>query len=232
VISLVNHASVSGLSSITTASVDTTGATLLVLVASDYGQAGAVTPTDSKGNTWTGLTQQGTGANARVRIWYSRSPIVGSGHTFTFPGSSNFCTFTMSAWSGVDTTSPFDQQNGTSAAGVSSVQPGSVTPGSNNELIVAALAWNTGESPGVSIGSSFTITDQNDFSSGSNQGGAQAYLLQGTATAVNPTWSLPNSTPAAAAAIATFKPAAVPSATPPATCYVTYPETAEPQYEE
>src|SRR5688572_5662429 len=74
----------------TTTAVDTTGATLLVLACTWFNGT-TVNPTvsDSKGNTWTGLTQQNNETATSIRIWYvnSATPTVGSGHTFQIDGT-------------------------------------------------------------------------------------------------------------------------------------------------
>lgn len=191
-IALVAHTySTSG----TSAAVDTTGATLLIAVASTF--VNPTTVSDSKGNSWTALTLRGTGS--AVQLFYAVNPTVGTGHTFT-DGGFNFGTVCYAAFSGVDAVSPYDTDTGGHAAG--NVQPGSITPAANNELLVAGLCWYPSNT--VSIDSGFSITDQRDYTG--NMGSALAYLVQGAAAAVNPTWSASSSFTDAAAAMAAFKP--------------------------
>jgi hypothetical protein len=188
-----------GFSSTTTNSCDSTGATLLVVVVASIG-----TPTvsDSKSNTWTSLTNYSSGS--AVRIFYSINPVVGSGHTFTAASSNSFPNVMALAFSGTDTTSPFDAQNGGSTSGGTSQATGSVTPAENNEVLVSgAAAGSTGT---LSVDSSFTITNAPAPSVGVVWGSA-AYLIQTSAGAVNATWSKSGST-TMGAAIATFKQAA------------------------
>jgi hypothetical protein len=118
----------------------------------------------------------------------------------------------MACFSGAHATAPFDVQNGATTAGAATLATGSVTPSQDNSLIVAGLGFNV-SSAGPTINSSFTRSSWVNFGSGNNYGSAEAYLVQTTAGAVNPTWTKGN-TEAAAATIAVFKPAAAtPSAT-------------------
>ncbi len=88
----------------TTSAVDTTGADLLVAAVAYFDGAGTVT--DSKGNTWTGLTPATPGSGRACRLLYCVPTSVGGGHTFSTP--SGFGGLCVSAWSGVDTATPFD----------------------------------------------------------------------------------------------------------------------------
>lgn len=190
----------------TTSSVDSTGASLLVVVVSSYDLSSEPTLTDSKGNTWTGLTAQGPGgSNQRVRIFYAANPTVGSSHTFTLSGSTTYSSVSALAFSGAKTASPFDQQNG-ATGGSTSLATGSVTPSEDGELVVAGIALDSAPSS-LTIDSGFSTPAVVYFLGGSSYGVGSAYKIQTTAAAVNPTWSWTGSS-GQAAAIATFKVAA------------------------
>ncbi|MFM2357274.1 MAG: hypothetical protein RJA61_11 [Candidatus Parcubacteria bacterium] len=188
----------SGGNNVTTGAIDTTGANLIVVVVSWYSGA-ANTLSDSKGNTWTALTAYAAG-NTQQRIYYAYNPTVGSGHTFTATNSS-YPSIAVSAWSGA-ATSPYDVENGSSGSGITSKQPGSVTPSENNELIITGLGFDTSNT--LSINSGFTISNQLNYTVGNYMGGAMAYLVQTTSAAVNPTWSW-SSSMGVSTGIATFK---------------------------
>jgi hypothetical protein len=99
--------------------------------------------------------------------------------------------------------SPLDQQAGTSAgASGATVQPGSVTPTVDGEVLVAGYSGYFADVS--SIDSSFTITDQFSSSGGHHLTTAAAYKIQTAASAENPTWTLGGSN-INAAGIATFK---------------------------
>lgn len=181
----------------TTAAIDTTGANLIVLAVN---RAVGVTPTDSKSNTWTSLTSRGT--DPFTTIWYVFNPTVGTGHTFAVSVGNSYPSIFVSAWSGA-VTSPFDAENGASSASASTLQPGSITPSENNELVITVVG-STVEGTTYSINGGFTITNQVDGADSLAYGGAMAYLIQTTAAAANPTWTL-SGVRSCSAAIACFK---------------------------
>lgn len=182
----------------TTPGIDTTGADLLVVVQCGSTAPGA--PTDSKGNTWTALTSR-AGAFNNSRIHYCASPTVGSGHTFT--GNTGFYGICVLAVSGAHA-SPFDVENGTSSASTPA-SIGSVTPAEDGSLIIAGIGAAGGTT--YSIDSGLTIAEALDGVGGVNYGAALAYLIQGTAAAINPAWTWGGGF-TAALMDAVFKPAA------------------------
>ncbi len=190
--------------SITTDAIDTTGATLLVIVLGFFNSTPTIS--DSKSNTWTALTNSHEAAGSNCQIFYVANPTVGSGHTFTNGTSDSYSSVLVSAWSGAATTTPFDQQNQNNAGPVTSASTGSITPGENNELVIAGVSLRDNGSTGdtVSINGGFTISDQVPSVGFAHLQGASAYLIQTTAAAANPTWSWTNSD-YVATTIASFK---------------------------
>lgn len=180
--SLVAKATSTGnANSATTSAINTTGANLIVLGVGSFSFTGEPTLSDSKGNTWTGLTAR-TSGNARLRIFYCISPTVGSGHTFSTSGTSSLSGIVVQAWSG-GATPAFDAQSG--AAGV---QPGSISPAEDNELLVV---FGASDDPlqtrfPTGINSDFQVAD---IGSGILGSLASAYQIQTTATARNPSWT-------------------------------------------
>jgi hypothetical protein len=186
-----------------TAAIDTRTADLLVaFVAVQDGGEG--TFSDSQSNTWTALTTQANTVDGR--LYYVFNPAVNASHTFSCNGI--FPTVYVLAFSGA-ATSPFDQQNGTAIGSGTTIQPGSVTPTEDNELIVVGLATNGDITAAIDGG--FTIAQSRD-NTGTGFAGAIAYLIQTTATAANPQWSGFNNY--ATANIATFKAATVVASVP------------------
>lgn len=186
----------------TTSALDTTGATLLVLCMGYYGgSGGSVAPTDSKGNTWVSLGDQGVAAVPGAgAVYYAINPIVGTGHTFT--NTSSQATIAIMAFNGIPTTSPFDQTNGNFTGGVSA-QPGSITPTANGELIILGGGYTPGTN--FSINSGFTTVDNAPAVFGVNQGGFSAYFVQTTAAGINPTVTSTDSNNGISVTIASFK---------------------------
>lgn len=185
----------------TSAAIDTSGASLLIFHLSHY-FATATSVSDSKGNTWTGLTAQGSD-EPRSRIFYAENPTVGTNHTFTITGVGSYSTGEVAGFSGAATTTVADQETGAVVNPGTTLSTGSITPSENNCLVVAGLSVNKDGSP-YAINASMTITDQFDYESGVNEGGALAYIVQTTAAAINPQWS-GFASGAAAATIASFK---------------------------
>lgn len=201
------HILASGLNTFTSGAINTTGCDFLVVAVIDYAVSPAAVLTDSKGNTWLGLTAYTAGgAVGRVKLYYAVNPTVGSGHTFTLTGTTIAATVIVQGFSGVALTSPFDTgKDSGSSATATSIQPGSLTPSENNTLVVTGMAYQ--DTTVLTVNSGFTITDQITYTGGDHFGGGLAHLIQTIAAAVNPTWSWTNSV-AASAAMAVFKAAA------------------------
>lgn len=167
---------------VTSASVDTTGANLIVLAVCGY--LSNPTPTDSKGNTWTLMTTNDGAMSARVRMYYCVSPTVGSGHTFS--SGAAYASIGAIALSGMS--GGLDVQSAGAATSSTTSAPGSITTTQANTVLVSCTGFDvTGTT--VSIDNSLTITDQIDNSGGNYYGFAMSYkVLTATATA-GATWT-------------------------------------------
>ena len=186
----------------TTSAVDTTGANLIVIsVACGNGASPAVS--DNMGNTLNYVTiRSDSQSGLSNTLFYCSTPTVGAGHTFTVVAVNGFPAIFVQAWAGAAASSVLDQQNGAASANATSLQPGSVTPGNDNELLVTGLFYTANTV--LSIDSSFTISDSAGEVGGTNYGGGMAYLVQGSAAPVNPTWTEAGSNTQMATNIATF----------------------------
>lgn len=197
--------------SATSTAVDTTGSTLLVISCSWYSPVGteAITASDSKSNTWTGLTaiHQVTMA---TQIFYvnSATPTVGSGHTFNCAGTTTYPVVGFVAASG-GKAAPFDQQSNNWNSGVTSVTTGSISPTEDNELVIAAMTGDGSSS--LTINGGFTTRSTTNISGGVTMSGGIATLVQTTGATAGPTWSW-SGTSGATAVIASFKTAPAASA--------------------
>lgn len=192
----------------TTSAIDTSGADALIAVVAWSPSNGEPTLTDSKGNTWTlrNIATGGFGGEAN-RIFDCIGPTVGTGHTFTLTGSSADTGIAVLACSGVKQTSPYDQSNQNDFASGATMNPGSVTPTEDNELIVCGLS--TIQVSTASIDGGFT---ELGYLTASNRGIDLAYLIQTTAAAANPTWSFTGGLQFTNGTIATYKAAPASSA--------------------
>jgi hypothetical protein len=140
----------------------------------------------------------GDPGGGNIGFYLFNNPTTSSTYQLTFI---NAGTFPSGAIIAVDGLTTFDQTNAASSATVTTIQPGSITPGSSSELIVSALELRDGGASGFSVGSSFTIVETAQGSG--DVGIVAAYLIQGAAAAINPVWSWTGSV-RVAAAIASF----------------------------
>jgi hypothetical protein len=208
-IGLVAHAAAAGSGTLTSA-IDTTGASLLTLVAVAYNvnTCLAASPVDSKSNTWVALTNYAAGGGASICIWYVANPTVGTGHTVSY--SSTFASVGFAAWSNVVTTSPSDVNTGATSTALS-LNTGAVTPTANNELCFAGgTEFTTPAESSFAFPSplqTFTVLDTEPSSGSGNMGLADGYFVQTTAASISTTYTIVSSEGAAplAVALACFK---------------------------
>lgn len=194
---LVANATAQAASNATTGAIDTTGANLLIAVVGWYSAVGEPTLTDSKSNSWTMLTKK-TSNNMSVLIYYAIGATVGSGHTFTASGTGKYATICVGAFSGGHASSPYEAESaGATSGSATSLQPGTLTPAENDELVITGLGLD-GSTSAESINGGFTITDLMRFAPGVAEGAGMAYLIQTSAAAANPTWSWTSGVPCGA----------------------------------
>lgn len=182
-----------GASGGTSGAIDTTGADFIAIVLSC--SAGALSATlatisDNKGNTPTatgfGGVNDGTN-NSAAGIAFFINPTVGSGHTFTVANGMQLQSMCIAAYKrctgGADV-----QSAGGGTSGSFTVQPGSVTPSQSNSLIITAVTMAQINSTFIAD-QGFTVRQYIPAPGGSYYGGALADLIQGSAAAVNPTFT-------------------------------------------
>lgn len=180
---------------------DTTGATLIV-VGTQHWNTNPGAPTDNKGNTYTALTHRGS-AFAQQTIYYCVNPTVGAGHVFTQPsaGSSSNVSASVAWFGGTLTSGAFDVEAGASAL------TASITPSQNNSLIICVGAEYYSSTNPYTINAGFTAV-QTFISTNIDIPACMAYLIQGTAAAVTPTWSKVGGSISEVICLAVFKGAA------------------------
>lgn len=186
---------------VTTDAIDTTGASLIVVGVHwfDFGEAPSLT--DSASNSWTGLNTGGAASSPQTKIYYKAAPTTSASHTFTASSTGgSYPTLTVLVLSGT-ASSPFDQQS-TGSATSTTVQPGSVTPTEDNEIVI--VIYSNNQTGGMTVNGGFTESNDVEASGGAHVGGMMAYLIQTTAAAANPTGTV-GSSEALAASSATFK---------------------------
>jgi hypothetical protein len=191
----------------TSSSINTTGCSLLIFAVGAAGSSACYTVSDSKGNTWSALTPQDE-SFLYSAVYYCINPVVGSGHTFSIDVTT--ACYPSCAIAGFSGTAGLQSQTGAIITSMSTLSCGSVTPGVGGSLIITCLAYYSESGGTYSIDSGLTITNQSPFTSGLYYGSALAFLVQGTAGAIDPTWTFANSAADAATVIAVFNPAPIP----------------------
>ncbi len=199
------HAESSAGNAVTTSNIDCHLADLIVVSIQSYtGDSGTSGVSDSQSDAYsTAVTQAQSDCAGLLKIYFVHGSSFSSSMNFTATGSATFPAIQVQGFSG-SASSPLDQTNSASSGTtfVNSIQPGSITPTQDNELVVTNVfvcgvrTWT--------VNDSFTITDQSTETANA-EGGALAYLIQTTATAVDPTWSEGGANVTPAAAIASFK---------------------------
>jgi hypothetical protein len=198
----------------TSAAQDTTGADFIIIEIG-YDAGGTPVVSDNKGNTnWQPLTSYLQGS-VRGRFVYHFNAVSGTGHTFTFTGAAAYAGASIAWYSGGGTTDPFDTgtDTGAGSTGTTANQGASQTPSQNDCLVVAGLGID-GIATTASINGGFTIRASVDLAGSSHYGSAIADLIQTTAAAADPDWTIGVASPAVAM-IAVFKAAGASAATPP-----------------
>ena len=186
----------------TSAAVDTTGANLIVIT---IGSGTDITITDSEGNTYTtAVARTGSTFGGRARIAYVYNPTTSASHTWTASGSGEAVAICVRWYSGA-ASSPLDQTNSSQGSG-GTRQPGSITPSEDNCLVVTGVGVFTVST--ATIDSGYTVQGTLVGSSSFSWGMSLADIIQTTATATNPTWTVTDGTGGYAGVIASFKAAA------------------------
>lgn len=186
--------------SVTTPQYNTVGAGVIVVATSTLGTT-LGTVTSSPANTWTCLTQYPDTAHAS-QICYSLSPTTSTTQTFTFTATGERPAVVVFAFSGV---TAFDagKDIGSSTAGASSIQPGSLTPSATNGILVVQMASNGIIAP-VAVDSGFSTPALFFDATATSAQIAASFLVETAAVAKNPTLSWSGVVPASAA-MAIFK---------------------------
>lgn len=186
----------------TSSAINTTGSNILVAEVSWYYAASTTSSlSDSKGNTWMPLTKRiSADNNYATQHYYCINPTVGTGHTFTCSMTNCYPVATIMGFSNSGTITFDKEGGGNNGSNTTSVQPGNITPTSSNSLIITSTASNNNS--GLGVDSGFTAVVSNW--TGNSITGGEAYLIQGAAAAVNPTWSWTTGSQASAA-ISVFK---------------------------
>jgi hypothetical protein len=134
-------------------------------------------------------------------LYYCQYPSTSSAHTFT--NTASIEGIIVMVFSGTELFDPvFDTQN-TNNATTTTIQPGSVTPSVDHELLITGTSRFSVGTDTIPVDSGFTATNLPGVGGTSLQA-AMAYKIQNALGAENPTWTWASSD-ATSAVIATFK---------------------------
>ncbi len=206
-ISLVAKVSAtSGANSVTTGTITTSTAVLLVAHCGAFN--GVPVISDSKSNMWTALADiSDTGLHSAVA--YVEAPVVGTLHTFTCTASTGGPVIHVFAFT-VDTgTIVYDSQTVAdhNPSAVSLQVSSAITPSAANSVLVSGITlWQHVSS--LAINESYTPSDGDWIDADADSvTDAAAYLIQTSATASQPNWTW-TGTAIAVTRLAAFKPSA------------------------
>jgi hypothetical protein len=145
----------------TTAAINTTGASLIVIQASRF-TAIPVAPTDSQGNTWTPLSVHNDGGGSEeTQYYYVCAPSTASTQTFSVGGVGITTpeTILVAAYSGTATSNCYDtgtDKGGKTTSGTTALP--SITPSQSGDLVVSGVAENTGSNDTfISVNQGLTV---------------------------------------------------------------------------
>lgn len=170
----------------TSSAVNASAANFAVMAVSN-GLAGDGSISDNNSNTWTKLS--GPGSNPDSVLYYAVNFAGLASHTFTVSGATfpGFCVLTFS---GLTTSTPFDQQSGSFQAAATSVHPGALTPSAANSLLVSSVSYTTSIVTADNLGAGFTQSGTQSLVGGTSYGVGIAYKIQsGGPSAEDPVWS-------------------------------------------
>lgn len=192
--------------SITTGTLNITGATSVYAIVTGYSINAAIacTVTDNNSHTFTAVPQSpGSAVTPGVGIFYYRGLTGGAGYTWTANcGAGSYPSIGVMAFSGAGTTGAEDQRSFALATS-NSIAAGTITT-SATSLVLTAMDWETNTSLSATVPTGYTIPTASGDGvyflgvAGQAMGLAFAYKVQSGAGAENPAWTLSGSDTAAA----------------------------------
>lgn len=168
------------LSPITTTAIDTTGATIIVVQLSTA-QTGT-NFSDSQSNRWVQVYPTASAGAQFSAMVFCVNPITSASHTFTLSAGS-FPSMAVVCFSG--TLGALVSTQAKTANPATTITFPSITPSANGALWVAGFCG--GQNKTLAIDSGFTMIENAGGTNGQKVG--LAYLIQGTAGALTPTFT-------------------------------------------
>ena len=186
-VALLAHTIENGqVANLTTAPIDTTGASLIVVAECTWATGAPKLPTDSAGNAW--QSTQSFGANqapANFALFYALAPLTSTAHAFTNPGN-DYLSIAVLAFSGLAT---FDTLVG--GTGVVPFAPGAIVPSGPGEVLVSLACSGDSVATSVVIDAGFMLVDAllNTGGASSPEDRASAHVFETSASSFSPHWT-------------------------------------------
>lgn len=170
----------------TAGSIDTTGASVILVFITDYNGNPASTISDNQSNSYgSPILAPSLSGSVRVQVWVKFSPTTNAAHTWTTGASAFAPSLAVLALTNT-AVSAVDQTISASATASATVQPGSITPSASNGIIITGYgSANIHDS----VSAPFSPVDGQIIVSGEHESLAMSFEIQTTATARNPTWT-------------------------------------------
>lgn len=196
-ISLIAHAANAATSAngtATTSAQNGTGANFIAACVTTYSAScTGATVSDSINGTWSthGTNySNSSGSTSNSCLWYKANASVNSSMTVSAVLTGGYAQVAAAWFSNVATSSPLDQEAGKGTTSTTTDQPGSITPGQANELLLSCTGRQSQFTGSATVsGSGFSVTDSIVGASPNGQATGMAYVVQTSATAANPTWN-------------------------------------------
>jgi hypothetical protein len=175
----------------TTVTIDTTGGATAVKIGVSYATGSTISVTNpSNGDTATAGTAR-VGALVTVQIYTILNPTSNASYTVSVSGTSIFASLCARPYKFSAIVNLVDQTSGAVNGFDVMLQPGSVTPGSKNEMIFSVIGFS-GSVSGVGIDSMMSTPVFKNFSALNYYGIAISDNVQTSIVPINPTWSWMN----------------------------------------
>ncbi len=172
----------------TTGSISTTAGNFIGGVVSFYDFGGGdPTVSDDSGNTYQYRTTYAS-TFVQTRLFFCPSATLDGTVVVTATGTGTFPSIIAAVFSNVNA-SPYDVENGATAAAATSVQPGTATPSEDDELLICGFNGNLLNEDFTISGTGWAEIAQVNSDGAHHVAAALAYKVQTTAGAENPTWS-------------------------------------------
>ena len=164
------------------------GANFIAAVVTSFnGTPTSATVSNTSTSTWHHTNGNNLGiGGGNIGIWYTDANALSGSEVVSVTLTGGFPSVYAECFSGAPASGALDQQANNQSL-TTTCQTASITPTVNGELVFAASSGNP-TTPAINL--SYTLTDGNAGIGGNSEGGGAAYLIQGTAGATQPTWSL------------------------------------------